>query len=307
MLQAEGPQIGSKHPSLRFNAVSGDIANLVKNRRSTVNLPYASWGGPRRVCWDARSCAWQALRFRIATADQLRAGTLNYLTAFSWRRLSPALLDSKGLGVLSHRILLPLVIARRISIRSSPVQTRAGRPDGRGRRSASGPWRPSRSGPPQLAEGQEHLLQRDSVEADGLEAALLDLLAVPAMLNIRSGQVRHEESLQSRTARVMSLGRPWPSSTISPMWPPPASAGTRSQCEQPGALRPVAEAASVEPERERQPALPVRVRRPRPTESGIAGDPAPEDEPLPGFGNGPSPVRPMKMQTSALQSKPPSP
>jgi hypothetical protein len=33
------------------------------------------------------------------------------------------------------------------------------------------------------------------VEVDGLGAALPDLLSVPAMLNIRSGQVRHEESV----------------------------------------------------------------------------------------------------------------
>jgi hypothetical protein len=44
----------------------------------------------------------------------------------------------------------------------------------------------------------------------------------------------------------------------------------------------------------------------RPTESAIAGDPAPEDEPLPAFANGSSPVTATKAQTSTLKSKPPS-
>jgi hypothetical protein len=57
------------------------------------------------------------------------------------------------------------------------------------------------------------------------------------------------------------LGRPWPSSSISPNWPPPACAGGRRQCEQPGHLSPVADAAVAEPGRESQLALPVWVRR----------------------------------------------
>jgi hypothetical protein len=109
---------------------------------------------------------------------------------------------------------------------------------------------------------------RELMEADGPGVALRDLLPVPAMLNIRSWSSRPDESLSTRSARAMSSGRPWPSSSISPNWPPPACAGVRRQCERPGRLRPVADAAVAEPERERQPALPVRVRRPGPAGRG---------------------------------------